>query len=608
MTATEYLLQDETPEDVSDDEIRQRNRILEFLRSVPDDAFTRLQYFQPQIGCFNRCAFCSQHAANVVWQLPRSSLRALIWAMRTTASERGIAIASERTHKPRVLFPYIDNDIGSYSELLDYVRLCSAELGCGVRITTVGFARSNPQLQQMHSALAELPVDALAGVRLSFTPWTWSYTAAAESRRPGARQEYLLDFANVLRTYTPRFTAAESVRERTCVELRFAPLVGRAEVIDEFVDGHHRIRCGPHLLVAVNPAPEAPSMTRITGLDSRCAPDGEPMAAGPVFDLPATEYWHAVVAPMTDVSNDDIERIGTRRRLCLLENVDGAYYAVDPGFDEDGFSGLNIYPESLTRKAGYNDMQRVFLTALLAVKKSAGIGRRAEWPDATAADVDAVLSEIRARADAWSARDPRKCEHIRTSVLPLVEDYWWALSTAGLPPSYFFSRNFTVDTGQIVNQGRANNLFRGLVSVPDEPVTPWEVRGNLVSNSKGDIWRICPVSTAPEPVVTAGVPATERLAGKNLVGGAAGIAVECLVPERISNIAKTGGRLARYTVEQVPVERVSLRAAEDRGLFPGSLTSAQSEPAGDPTLEIRHVGADVPFQPASTEWKERKSG
>jgi hypothetical protein len=185
--------------------------------------------------------------------------------------------------------------------------------------------------------------------------------------------------------------------------------------------------------------------------------------------------------------------------------------------------------------------------------------------------VDAVFSEIRAQADAWSVSDPRKCEHIRGSVLPLVEDYWWALREAGLPPSYFFSRHFTVDTGQVVNQGRANNLFRGLVSVPDEPVTPWEERGNLISNSKGEIWRICPIPRASEPVVTNGTVPRGRLAGKNLVAGATGIAVECIFAERTSNFDKDGNRLGRYTIEGVPVDRVPLRSAEDRGLFPGAV-------------------------------------
>jgi hypothetical protein len=40
-----------------------------------------------------------------------------------------------------------------------------------------------------------------------------------------------------------------------------------------------------------------------------------------------------------------------------------------------------------------------------------------------------------------------------------------------------FSRDFTIDTGQIVNQGRARGLFRGLVSLDDEPMTPREERG-----------------------------------------------------------------------------------------------------------------------------------
>jgi hypothetical protein len=49
-----------------------------------------------------------------------------------------------------------------------------------------------------------------------------------------------------------------------------------------------------------------------------------------------------------------------------------------------------------------------------------------------------------------------------------------------------------IDTGQIVNQGRAEHLFRGLTGTSGEPMTPREERGfGLVSLSTALHSRSC---------------------------------------------------------------------------------------------------------------------
>lgn len=53
-------------------------RIVDALTSLPDEAITRMQYLQPEIGCFNSCGFCSQEAGTYVWQLTEDSLRELM--------------------------------------------------------------------------------------------------------------------------------------------------------------------------------------------------------------------------------------------------------------------------------------------------------------------------------------------------------------------------------------------------------------------------------------------------------------------------------------------------------------------------------------------------
>jgi tRNA A37 methylthiotransferase MiaB len=49
-------------------------RLVEQLRTLPDEALERLQYLQPQVGCFNSCSFCSQEAGKDIWQMTKGGL------------------------------------------------------------------------------------------------------------------------------------------------------------------------------------------------------------------------------------------------------------------------------------------------------------------------------------------------------------------------------------------------------------------------------------------------------------------------------------------------------------------------------------------------------
>ncbi|GAQ75991.1 hypothetical protein T45_07779 [Streptomyces turgidiscabies] len=69
-------------------------RLLEQLRTLPDDAFTRLQYAAPQAGCFNGCAMCSQGASRSTWGMTRQGLTGLLTAIGQASTERDLAVAS----------------------------------------------------------------------------------------------------------------------------------------------------------------------------------------------------------------------------------------------------------------------------------------------------------------------------------------------------------------------------------------------------------------------------------------------------------------------------------------------------------------------------------
>ena len=59
----EYLLMDEKSISLIDYKERQQ-LIMEFSK-LPNEFFSKLRHFQPQIGCLNACTICSKYAAIV---------------------------------------------------------------------------------------------------------------------------------------------------------------------------------------------------------------------------------------------------------------------------------------------------------------------------------------------------------------------------------------------------------------------------------------------------------------------------------------------------------------------------------------------------------------
>lgn len=545
----------------------------EQLRTLPDEAFTRLQYLAPAVGCFNRCAFCSQAAGRDVWQLTKPGLTDLLTTVAEVATERGAGIASGRIHRPGVIFPYLDNDIGSYPHLDTYAALARNVLKVRLRVSTVGYSAQSRPLSAMHRRLVSDYPDVFDGIRFSVTP----YTSGFAGRGPGmSREAYVTDLAAALAVYRPLLDRLGHGPATAACELRFAPLLGLGELTDTRIDGHHVLACGPHLLIAIESGIEPLPETVIERLDEHTQP---------VFSHPGARYLHiisdtakptAAVVRSALCGDLTVPHHAREVRLHWFSNADGPYYAADPDFHPDGtFTALHLYPATDARRAsGYTDATRWFLNTLLAHKAARGLSRRAEFPEATRADVDTVLTAITGHADALQTIDAHAASHLRTQVHPLVTTYAKALEQAGYPPSAFFSRAFTVDTGQIVNQGRAQGLFRGLAATNGEPMTPREERGfgqASLSTVRGPIWRITPLPYAAAgrlPIAVAG--------GKNPTTAAPSLLVEELDPCHLSPVMRaTGCRLRRHvlTLPENMVEHVNL--AEGRQTFglPGLITA-----------------------------------
>ncbi len=537
------------------------------LRALPDEAFTRLQFLAPAIGCFNQCAMCSQAAGRDVWQFTSAGLSTLAHALAGIAAERGLALAGGRAHRAGVLFPYLDNDIGSYPYLAEYFALARDVLGVRLRLCTVGYSAASRELTRMHERIVGEYPEVIDGVRFSLTPYPlgWSSRGPATSR-----ETFTADLAAALRTYRPVMDRLGHGPSTAAVELRFAPLVGIGEVVDAQVAGRHLVAAGPHKLIGDPTGPDGLPYTAVERLDAR---------SRPVYSRPGAGYLHVVcegAAPGAEFVRaalaGTLSAPHTARRVTVhrFANADGDYYAVDPDFRPDGtFAALHVYPATARRPAaGYTDATRWFLNALLAQKAARGIGRRAEFPSATADDIDAVLARLRERRDHVPAADPLRAGHLNDRIIPLVTTYANALRLAKFAPADFFSPRFSIDTGQIVNQGRARALFRGLAATADEPMTPREERGFGsigVSGGRGPVWRIAPV---PYPV--AGPLSLALTGGKNPAAPEAAVLVEELDPRHLAPVERDTGRpLRRYLLTGVETEHVSLAQGRAAYAMPG---------------------------------------
>ncbi|MFJ4689263.1 hypothetical protein [Streptomyces sp. NPDC088789] len=541
--------------------------LLEQLRALPEEAFTRVQYIAPQVGCFNRCAMCSQFAGRDTWGLTRDGLTGLLTALGHVAAERDLAIASDRAHRPGVVFPYLDNDIGSYPHLDHYAALAHDVLKVKLRISTVGYSARSPHLTAMHKRLVEKHAGSVGGVRFSITPYTLGFTGQSGTDR----QAYIDDLASALRTYRPLLDALGHGATTAACELRFAPLVGITELTDTHADGHHVLAAGPHLLISRHRGSEPPE-TVIERLDEHTQP---------VYSRPGAVYLHVTsdhtqpCAPTVRAALADALTVPHRAREVRLHrftNADGPYYAADPDFHADGsFTALHLYPATAVRpNSGYTDATRSFLNTLLARKRDHQLARRDDFEHATTADVHAVLDALAHQARHLDTIDAAAARHLDEQIRPLVAAYADILERAEYPPRLFFSPRFTIDTGQIVNQGRAQHLFRGLTGTNGEPMTPREARGYgeaSLSDNRGPIWRATPLPLAPSgrlPISVAGK--------KNQATSTPSLLVEELDPRHLSPVVRATGRRLRRHILALPngwIEHATMAQGRTSFALPG---------------------------------------
>lgn len=471
---SKYLLSDETS--ITEEDLRIRRQLYYKFMELPKEFVSKMRHLQPQIGCFNNCGFCSKFSVCKSEYWNEQSLRNIISAIKRTAlnyTDGDLLVAWDRKeHRVGVLFPYLNNDVGSYLYLDKYVDLCYKELGARTRISTVGYSRHNEALNEVHKKITSSELlFALAGVRLSISQYgrVWE-----EQNGKNCIREYEQDLANFLKIYRPYFDKFGSGSRKMCVELRYNPLAENSKVIETEIDGKKVIATGNYLFISKSKDVTLNTAYIVDPYVHALELSEEPVIFNE-YNLPFEITSERKLLEFIEKEDLYFEK---EVEVYKFQNKDGYYYAIEPRIKNDGNYGFNIYPETEVRKkSGYLVTERFLLNALYKFKKEHGMHLRDKYINSTWDDVDKVVNYVSEQIKYYESKGKiDKSEYIKEHILPIVSVYVNALKLAGYPSDCFFDSKFTIDTGMICNLGRAIGYFKGLTKFVNEPLTPTHER------------------------------------------------------------------------------------------------------------------------------------
>lgn len=527
---------------VSSERLEIRKELVRQLRLAPDSFFAYWQILALETGCRHACALCAQETSTTLTSFTREGLEDILSAILTVATERRRNVHNAEgkhraivgygftTYRPGIIKRSHDNDSGDSLLLADAIRHIHENFGVKSRLSMVAYSRHDEQLQLMHERIVRHQMNAVDSVRFSFS----SHPLGWRQNRDG----YLIDFANMLRTWKPFVDEHRgSGRYHGAVtEFRMDPDIETldAPLDDDFVLGHHIVRFGPVLLISTEQRVEMPPLNSVIGVEGRSATFRDALLDYTRYTSDAlirSEAWRTFAEDMISKRElpppnlDCIESWGghhfcmRRGGLALLANCDGPFYAFEPTFQEDGtYVALNLYHQTQSRRrSGLFDETRWGLNALLRYKSQVGIPRRHCFPEATWDDVEGFVQEIQQSVESTRCFDLRSANYIERHVVPLVSAYVDVLKLAGYPPEFVFDPNFTYLSGPLYNLGRAVRLFRGLVSKSDEPVTAAEMREYYLTYRYEPPTRLSPI-----PLLLDGELPTSRITGTKYRRAASG--------------------------------------------------------------------------------------
>lgn len=480
----QYLLDCE--KEISEKDQKVRSILIDEFSKLPIEFLSKMRHFQPQIGCPNKCGFCSQFSGNIIESFTLCDLKNIISAIKYTAQKyvtKKPYLAWDRTeHRIGVIFPYLDNDIGNYELLDEFIKLCFEELGVTVRISTVTYSRHNKVLQHIHKNIVNSNIiNGLAGVRVSLAPFgmAWETTSSKYSIA-----EYEKDIANFLRIYKKYYDLVGSGSRKFCVELRYKPLIHLEPVNTYLYNGHYVIRTENDLYI---------SDIKTQSLDISFVKDA--LDHNLKFTNCGYKFRHYKQTkdmPIEIVKKMDYDIVD----LYAFSNIDGLYYCINPQLDECGNKGYIIYPKTKTREtSGVMIIERFLLNSMAKVKQKYNLKLSDTFENATYEDVNSVRNELLLTAKKYE-NDGKFfiSKYINEEIVTIFDILVNALKDSNYPPSCIFDKDFTIDTGTICNLGRGIKYFNKLVSKVNEPLTPIHERnyGKISSTmvKEGYAWRL----------------------------------------------------------------------------------------------------------------------
>lgn len=463
-----FLLSDEKEISFKDYEIRKK--LYQEFMNLPESFVSKMRHFQPQIGCFNNCSFCSKFSVCKSEYWKRNTLRNIVSALKYTAinyTKDDLLLAWDRKeHRVGVVFPYLNNDIAAYPYLEDFIDLCYKELGVRTRISTVGFSRFNKVLNKVHQNISTKEIYALAGVRLSISQYgrVWE-----DKKIEVSLSDYAKDLGNFLNIYKPYYFKFGAGSRKMCVELRYNPLVVNADVFDFEYKNHHIIAVSNYLYISKKENEKLPESFIINPYNHSLEFNNNGIK---YLEYNLNFKVHSEEEIKTFINSNKIKK-EKEVELYLFKNKDGIYYSINPKLTEKGNYGINIYPKTNFRKAGYIITERFFLNALYKFKEKRNLTLKDNLQNLDYSDIEEVMSLLKESVLYYEKIGKlEKSTYIKEHIVPILEVYINALKIAKYPAEVFFDKNFTIDTGMICNLGRAINLFKGLTSFINEPLTP----------------------------------------------------------------------------------------------------------------------------------------
>ena len=479
-----YLLDCEIDSNEKDQIVR-RKLIKEFS-VLPKEFLSKMRHFQPQVGCPNKCGFCSQFSGNKIESFTIDDLKNVICAIKYTAqkyvSNKPYLAWDRKEHRIGVIFPYLDNDIGNYELLDQFIKLCYDELGVKVRISTVTYSRHNALLQAVHNNIVNTNIiKGLAGVRISLAPFGLAWESNLNKY---SIDEYQKDIVNFLNLYKKYYDLVGSGSRKFCIELRYKPLINLEPINVYNYNGYYVIRANDELFI---------SDIKTEKLDISFVKDA--MDHNLIFSncgYKFRHYKHTKDIPIEIIKTMEFEVVD----LYAFSNIDGIYYCINPKLNELGNYGYIIYPKTEKRtNSGILIIERFLLNAMAKIKLKYNLKLSDKFENATYSDVENVRKELIKCSNGYKTVGKEYIsKYIIEEVVVLFDILVKALKESNYPASCIFDKDFTIDTGIICNLGRGINYFKKLVSKVNEPLTPIHERnyGKISSTmvKEGYAWRL----------------------------------------------------------------------------------------------------------------------